>query len=475
MANKPRTETRYDVVVIGAGPGGYVCAIRAAQLGLSVALVEQEKALGGTCLNIGCIPSKALLDSSERFAEAHTHAAEHGIAFESISLDLGAMMKRKDKVVRKLTGGLTALMKHNGITVLHGSGAIPEPGLVEVHSAEGESTRIETTHTVLATGSRPSELPFLPFDGRLVVSSTEALAFEQVPERLVVVGAGAIGLELGSVWARLGSSVEVVEMMPQIVPAFDRDAARALQKELTRQGLTFHLETKLAGAESADRHVSLTLEDKQGSERTIEADKVLVAVGRTPRVDGIDLEALDIKRADAGPHLEVDERYRTSAREIYAIGDLVPGPMLAHKAEEEGAALAELLAGKPGHVNYGAIPNVVYTFPELAAVGRSEQKLAEDGVRYRSGRFAFSANGRALAMGATGGWVKILAEENTDRVLGAQIIGPGASDLISEVVTVMEFGGSAEDIARTCHAHPTLSEAVREAALSVDGRAIHST
>ncbi len=469
------TKTQYDVVVIGSGPGGYVCAIRAAQLGLTVALVEKEKTLGGTCLNIGCIPSKALLDSSERFAEAGTHVAEHGIKLESISLDLATMMQRKDKVVRKLTGGLNALMKHNGITVLHGSATILEPGFVEVQTADSAGTRLEATHTVLATGSRPTELPFLPFDRDLVVSSTEALAFHEVPERLVVIGAGAIGLELGSVWARLGSSVEVIEMMPQIVPAFDREAARALQKELSRQGLTFHLETRLTKAETANGRVSLTLQDKQGTERTLEADKVLVAVGRTPQLDGIELDALGIARAGEGPHLEVDEHYRTSARGIYAIGDLVPGPMLAHKAEEEGAALAELLAGKPGHVNYGTVPNVVYTFPELAAVGRSEQQLAEDGVAYRSGRFAFAANGRALAMGATSGWVKILAEERTDRVLGAQVIGPSASDLISEIVTVMEFGGSAEDIARTCHAHPTLSEAVREAALSVDGRAIHST
>ncbi len=466
---------QYDIVVLGAGPGGYVCAIRAAQLGLSVALVEKESALGGTCLNIGCIPSKALLDSSERFAQAAFEASEHGISIDGISLDLKAMMKRKDKVVGKLTGGLRSLMKHNKVEVVHGAGALPERNTVEVRSANAAPHTLKGASIVLATGSVPAELAFMPFDGEHIVSSTEALAFKQIPKRLIVVGAGAIGLELGSVWARLGSEVQVVEIMPRILPGFDAEAAEALQKELARQGLQFHLETKITGAKTGKTGVVVTVAGEGGEQRTMEADKVLVAVGRSPYTNGIDLDGLGVERLEGGKHLRVDERYQTTAPGIYAIGDLIHGPMLAHKAEEEGVAVAECIAGRPGHVNYGAIPNVVYTFPEAAAVGRDEQQLKQDNIAYRVGRFPFAANGRALAMGSPGGMVKIIAAEGSDRVLGAHIVGPWASDLISEIVTVMEFGGAAEDIARICHAHPTLSETVKEAALSVAGRAIHST
>ena len=468
-------EKQYDVVVVGSGPGGYVCAIRAAQLGLSTALVEKEATLGGTCLNIGCIPSKALLDSSERYLQITNQASEHGIEVSEVQLDLTAMMKRKDNVVRKLTAGLTSLMKHNNVTVLQGTGTIPSPGVVEVNSADaGEKRTFTTAATVLATGSVPAELPFMPFDGKRIVSSTEALAFKNTPGRLLVIGAGAIGLELGSVWARLGSEVEVLEIMPRIMPEFDTESAKLLQKELTRQGLRFHLDTEVTDAEVTKSGVTVTAVTG-GRKQRLEADVVLVAVGRRPYTEGLDLDALGIERLAGGERLRVDERYRTTVEGIYAIGDLIHGPMLAHKAEEEGVAAAERIAGFPGHVSYDAIPNVVYTFPEAAAVGYDEDRLKREGVSYRVGRFPFGANGRALAMGAPAGMAKIIAEPDSDRVLGAHIVGPWASDLITEVVTVIEFGGSAEDIARICHAHPSLSETVKEAALSVAGRALHST
>ncbi len=481
-------KNQYDLAVLGAGPGGYVCAIRAAQLGLSVALVEKEASLGGTCLNIGCIPSKALLDSSERFYEARTAAAEHGIKIKGVTLDLRTMMKRKDKVVRKLTGGLKSLMKHHGVEVVGGRATIPEPGSVTVRPPDsaadsaadsatgtGEGERSLTArHIVLATGSVPTELPAVPFDGKRIVSSTEALAFTEVPPRLVVIGAGAIGLELGSVWQRLGSEVTVVEIMPRVLPGFDPEAAKLLQKELQRQGMRFHLETRVTGATETEAGLELAMLDNERNEHTLEADTVLVAVGRQPYVEGLGLDKLAIARAENEKRLKVDTQYRTNIDGVYAIGDLIHGPMLAHKAEEEGVAVAELIAGRYGHVNYEAIPNVVYTNPEVAAVGRDEAQLEEAGIAYRVGRFAFSANGRALAAAADRGMVKVLSSERTDRLLGAQIIGSSASELISELVTVMEFGGSAEDIARICHAHPTLSEAVKEAALNVGERAIHS-
>ncbi|TVQ37585.1 MAG: dihydrolipoyl dehydrogenase [Spirochaetaceae bacterium] len=460
------------VTVIGGGPGGYVAAIRAAQLGLNVTLVEKRPTLGGTCLNIGCIPSKALLDSSELFARITSEAADHGISVKTVRLDLGAMLDRKDRVVEKLTAGVAQLIKANKIVVKRGIGRVDAPGRVTVTADSGKSEQIETGPIILATGSVAQNLPFLPFDGHRVVSSTEALQFNDVPSRLLVVGGGAIGLELGSVWARLGSKVDVVEVLPEILTGWDAQVSRTMRRELSGQGLTFHLETKVTGVKTTRNGATLTALDKSGSEITFSADRVLVAVGRKPYTDGLNLEELEIKR-DSG-RIVVDEYFRTTLDGVYAIGDIIHGPMLAHKAEDEGVAVAEIIAGKPGHVNYDAIPNVVYTWPEAAAVGMSEQQLRERGIPYRSGVFPFAANGRAIAMQSTGGFVKLLAHAEDDALLGAHIVGPWASDLIAEAVSVIEFGGSAEDIARTVHAHPTLSEAVKEAALGVDGRMINS-
>jgi dihydrolipoamide dehydrogenase len=480
-----------DVIVIGAGPGGYVAAIRAAQLGLKTAIVEKRDTLGGTCLNIGCIPSKALLDSSELFARAKHEGAEHGVVTQGVQLDLDAMHKRKDQVVDKLVSGVSTLMKKNKIKVYTGtgrlakaadgsgsgraSGAAQGAGAdVVVTAADGTETRLKAPGIVLASGSVPQELPFLPFDGERVVSSTEALAFESVPKRLLVVGAGAIGLELGSVWSRLGSEVEVIEILPEILAGWDSQTAKALRRELSKQGLTFHLKTKVTGVDtSKKKQVTLSAEDKDGNAVEFAGEKVLVAVGRRPYAEGLGLDAAGIDMEDDGKRIRVDGHFRTNVSGIYAIGDVVRGAMLAHKAEDEGIAVAEIIAGKAGHVNYDAIPNVVYTWPEVAAVGKSEDELKEAGRSYRKGQFSFAANGRALGMGAPVGFVKILADEETDRVLGATIVGPYASDLISEIVAVVELGGSSEDIARTVHAHPTLPEAVREAALAVDKRSIH--
>jgi dihydrolipoamide dehydrogenase len=480
------SDTKFDVIVIGAGPGGYVAAIRAAQLDMKTAIVEKRDTLGGTCLNIGCIPSKALLDSSELFARAQHEGADHGIVVQSVKLDLAAMQKRKDEVVHKLVSGVSTLMKKNKITVFTGAGRLEKPaggsdndadargGTVVVSAEDGEATRLTAPNVVLATGSVPQELPFLPFDGERVVSSTEALAFDSVPKTLLVVGAGAIGLELGSVWARLGAKVEVIEILPEILAGWDSATAKALRRELSKQGLNFNLETKVTGVDtSKKKHVTLTAEDKQGNAVEFAGEKVLVAVGRRPYTDGLGLEEAGVAMEDDGKRIRIDDHFRTSIPGVYAIGDAVRGAMLAHKAEDEGVAVAEIIAGKPGHVNYEAIPNVVYTWPEVAAVGRSEDELKEEERSYSKGQFPFAANGRALGMGAPAGFVKIMADAETDRVLGATIVGPYASDLISEIVAVVEFGGSAEDIARTVHAHPTLPEAVREAALAVDKRSIH--
>lgn len=475
----------YDLIVIGGGPGGYVGAIRAAQLGLKVALVDKRATLGGTCLNVGCIPSKALLDSSEFYAKAETEAAAHGVEFEKLSLNLDAMHRRKDGVVKKLTGGVASLMKSNKIDVFHGIGWVRDRQNVEVLPPEtesgtesgavaaGKSTQsLSGTTLLLATGSVPVELPFLPFDGKTVVDSTGALEFEQVPEQLIVVGGGVIGLELGSVWARLGAKVTVVEVLPTIMTGWDAQVAKTMKRELGKQGIEFKLETKVTGVTVKRGKATLSATDKSGTELEFTADKVLVAVGRRPYVEGANLEALSLEMD--GPRIKVNDHFATSREGVYAIGDIVHGPMLAHKAEDEGMAAAERIAGKPGHVNYDTIPNVIYTWPEAASVGRTEEQLKDEGLQYRSGTFPFAANGRALAMDATGGFVKILADAETDQVLGAHIVGPWASDLLAEIVSVMEFGGSAEDIARTVHSHPTLTEVVKEAALGVDGRMIHA-
>jgi len=462
----------FDLVVVGAGPGGYVCAIRAAQLGLKTALVEKRSTLGGTCLNVGCIPSKALLESSDLFAAANNHFADHGIDLENIALNLPQMMARKGKIVQELVDGVAGLMKKNKVTVLSGRGVVTDPGKVTV-IGDPKDTEIEARNICLAMGSEAVELPFMPFDGDLIVSSTEALSFSEVPKHLLVVGAGAVGLELGSVWSRLGSKVTVVEMLPTITPFADKQMSSSLQRALASQGIEIRLSTKVTAAKPSKKRVKVTVEDAKGETEDISVDKVLVAVGRKPNIHGSGAVEVGVALDELG-RIEVDQHFKTNIEGIYAIGDLVRGPMLAHKAEDEGIALAELLAGQPGHVNYLTIPNVVYTEPELAMVGLTEAQLKEHGVPFRAGRFMFRANGRAKSLGMLDGMVKILAHKETDEILGVHMVGPRVSELIAEAVVAMEFNASAEDLALTCHAHPTLSEVVREAAMAVDKRAIHS-
>jgi dihydrolipoyl dehydrogenase len=460
----------YDLVVIGAGPGGYVAAIRAAQLGMKVACVEKAPALGGTCLRIGCIPSKALLDSSELYEQARERLENHGIRASGVELDLATMMRRKEKVVKGLTGGIASLFKKNGVTHVRGAARIAAAGSVEVTGTDAGT--LATENILIASGSEPTPLPDVAFDGEHVVSSEQALSFTKVPRRLLVVGAGAIGLELGSVWARLGAEVKVVEFMDRIVPLMDRELGAALKKALEKQGLSFQLSASARSATvGSDGVVSVAIE--AGGEVSTETfDKVLVAVGRRPLTAGLGLEALGVKLEEKG-RIAVDESFQTSAPRIYAIGDVIRGPMLAHKAEEEGVACVERLAGQDGHVNYEAIPNVVYTWPEFASVGKSDEECAEQRIEVKTGKFPFFANGRARAMEERDGLVKVIADAKTDRVLGVHILGPRASDLIAEAALAIEFAASAEDIARTCHAHPTLPEAVKEAALGVAGRSIH--
>jgi dihydrolipoamide dehydrogenase len=464
----------YDLVVIGGGPGGYVAAIRAAQLGMRVACVEKRPTLGGTCLNVGCIPSKALLDSTELYHLAAHRFGRHGIKIEGLAIDLPTLMARKDKVVSDLTGGLRGLFKKNKIDYIRGFGRITSPTTVAVKGEDGQETTLEAKHIVIATGSVPIELPFLKFDGRVVVDSTEALAFDRVPERLVVVGGGYIGLELGSVWRRLGSEVIVVEFLPRIVPMADVEIGRLLHKSLEKQGLRFHLETKVTGSRVEGDRAIVTAEGHDGKALEFPCDRVLVSVGRRAFVDGLGLDEVGVAYDTKTGKIAIDEHFRTNVPTISAIGDVVDGPMLAHKAEDEGVAVAEVLAGKPGHVNYGTIPSVIYTWPEMASVGITEEQAKERGGEYRVGKFPFLASGRAKAMDEAEGIVKVIADAATDRVLGVHIFGPRASDMIAEAVTTMEFHGSAEDIGRICHAHPTLSEALKEAALAVDRRSIHA-
>jgi dihydrolipoamide dehydrogenase len=457
---------QYDLVVIGGGPGGYTAAIRAAQLGKRVACVEnrKNKAFGGTCLNVGCIPSKALLDSSEMYETALHKMRRHGVLVGDVGLDLGAMHARKDKIVGDLTGGINGLFKKYKVEPHHGTGKLLGGCKVEVTAADGKKTVLEAKHVLLATGSESVELPFLKYDGKVVVSSTEALGFNPVPKHLIVVGGGYIGLELGSVWKRLGAKVTVIEFLPRILSISDGEVAAEVQKLLTRQGLEFHLGTKVTGAKVSGDQVTVTAQAKDGKELTFTGDRVLVAVGRRPYTAGLGLDEAGVKYDAKTGLVQVDEHFRTSAPGVSAIGDLIAGPMLAHKASEEGVVFAESLAGMKPHVNYEAIPAVIYIWPEVASVGRTEEQLKADGVEYRVGKFRFAATGRAKAMDETDGWVKVLADAKTDRVLGVHILGPRASDLIAECVTVMEYRGSAEDIARCTHAHPTLSEAVGEAA-----------
>jgi dihydrolipoamide dehydrogenase len=461
----------YDVVVIGAGPGGYVCAFRAAQLGLRVALVEKRATLGGTCLNVGCIPSKALLYSSEQLVFARDHAAEHGITTGAVAADVGALMRRKDAVVSRLVGGVAALAKARKVAVLTGEASFESPKLLSVRGPGG-TVSVSARNFVIATGSAPVELPFMKFDGKTVVSSDQALSFEAVPASLAVVGGGAIGLELGSVWARLGSSVTVVEFLPKIVAGYDDDVVRAFSRLLQRQGLKIETGAKVAGLRTEGGRAVLTAE-REGKKLEFQAEKVLVAVGRRPYTDGLGLEKAGVA-LDSKMRVAVDSRLRTGTPGIWAIGDVVAGPMLAHKAEEDGVAVAEWIAGKAGHVDWDLVPSVVYTDPEVAAVGLGEDAARAASVPIRVGRFNFAANGRAIANASTEGYAKIVADARTDRILGAQILGRGASELIAEVVAHMAYGGSAEDLARTIHAHPTAGEALKEAALAVSKSAIHA-
>ncbi len=460
----------------GAGPaGGYVAAIRAAQLGMKVACIEKSRTLGGTCLNVGCIPSKAMLDSSELFHLAKERFGKHGIKVDGLKLDLAAMQARKAEVVKGLTDGVRFLFKKNRIETIFGTGRLTSPTSVQVALAEGGNLDIQAKHILLATGSEPVNLPFLAFNGKTVVDSTGALAFDKVPDHLVVVGAGYIGLELGSVWRRLGSKVSVIEFLPRIVPTADKEMGDMLKKSLTKQGLEFHLETKVTGASIEGDRATVHAEQKDGKKLDFECARVLVAVGRRAVHAGAGTgRGRRVVRFQDGQGRRSTASSERTSTTVSAIGDVIDGPMLAHKAEDEGIACAEILAGKAGHVNYDTIPGVIYTWPELASVGLNEEQAKQQGLTYKVGKFPFMANGRAKAMDETEGMVKILADATTDRVLGVHIMGPRASDMIAEAVMVMEFGGSAEDIARTCHAHPTLSEATREAALAVDGRAIHS-
>jgi dihydrolipoamide dehydrogenase len=457
----------FDVIVIGGGPGGYNTAIRAGQLGLSAACIDKRGSFGGTCLNIGCIPSKALLHASERFHEAKAEFAQLGIK-ATVELDLPAMMARKDKVVGELTKGVEFLFKKNKVEPIVGEAKIVAPGKVEVKGKDGVRT-LTAKNIVIATGSDVAKLPGVTIDEKQIVSSTGAIALKDVPKRLLVVGAGVIGLELGSVWRRLGSEVTVVEFLDRITPGIDGEVGKAFQRVLTKQGFTFHLSTKVVGVEKSKTGLKVTVEPAAGGERSsLETDIILVAIGRVPYTANLGLEGVGVALDKRG-RIVTDQHYRTNVAGIYAIGDCREGAMLAHKAEDEAVAVAEIIAGKPGHVNYDAIPSVVYTFPEVASVGKTEEDLKAAGIAYKVGKFPFTANARAKTIAATEGLVKILADAATDKVLGCHIVGPEAGNLIAEVVLAMEFGAASEDIARTCHSHPTLTEAVRQAAMGVEG------
>jgi dihydrolipoamide dehydrogenase len=464
----------YDLIVIGTGPGGYVCAVRAAQLGLKTAVVEKRATLGGTCLNIGCIPSKALLHASEMFEEAGHAFAKMGIGVPAPKLDLATMMKFKDEGVDGNVKGVDYLMKKNKIDVVRGAGRIPAAGKVEVKGADGKTQTLETKAIVIATGSDVAKLKGIEIDEKRVVSSTGALTFDKVPGKLVVVGAGVIGLELGSVWRRLGADVTFVEFADRIMPGMDSEVCKQSQRIFEKQGLKFKLGAKVTGVDTSGKTLKVKVEPAkgEGSAETLDADIVLVSVGRTPYVEGLGLKEAGVALDERG-RVNVDHYYATNVPGIWAIGDVIKGPMLAHKAEDEGVAVAEILAGQAGHVNYDAIPNVVYTFPEIASVGKTEDELKTAGVAVNIGKFPFTANGRAKVNNTTDGFVKIIADAKTDRMLGAHIVGPDAGTMIAELAVAMEFSASSEDVARTCHAHPTLSEAVKEAALAVEKRAIH--
>ena len=458
----------YDIVVVGGGPGGYVCAIRAAQLGFKVACIDKNKIFGGTCLRVGCIPSKALLESSELVNQAKESFKAHGIVLPEVQVDLATMQRRKNRVVQTLGRGVGSLLKKNGVDGIQGTARMTAPGRIQVSTDEG-TTEISARNVIIATGSEPASLPGVELDGHYVGSSTEALEYDQAPERLVVIGAGAIGLELGSVWNRLGSKVTVLEYLDRILPGADAEIAEAAQKILAKQGLDFQLGARVEGVEIREErcHVKIA-----GSEDVV-CDRVLMAVGRRPFTDGLGLDEIGVVRDRRG-YIEVDEHFKTNVDGVYAIGDVIGGAMLAHKAEEEGVALAEMLKTGVGHIDYNTVPAIVYTHPEVASVGKTAEELEEAGVPFKVGRFPFMANGRAKAVGDTDGLVKVLAHQKTDRILGVHIVGPHAGDLLSEAVVAMNFGASAEDLARICHAHPTLTEVIKEACLDVDKRAVHA-
>ncbi len=467
------SENRFDLIVIGGGPGGYVAAIRAAQLGLRVACIDKRGVPGGTCLNVGCIPSKALLQSSHHYEHAAEEFAKHGIRTGSLDMDTAAMMARKDKVVMDLTKGIEFLFNKNGVAYFKGAGELIAPDQVMVTLLEGNEQLLTGSNVLIATGSDVATLPGLEIDEQRIVSSTGALSLDRVPTSLAVIGGGVIGLELGSVWRRLGADVTVVEFLDTLLPGMDQDIRKQMQRSMKKQGMKLKLSTKVTAAVANADGVQLTLESVEtGAVETLLADIVLVAVGRRPYTSGLGLQQVGVA-LDKHGFIDVDEHFKTNINGIYAVGDVIGGAMLAHKAEEEGVALAEHLAGKPGHVNYAAIPGIVYTSPEVASVGRTEDGLKQDGVAYNAGKFPFSANARARCNGETEGFVKILADATSDRVLGVHIVGPNAGDLIAEAVMAIEVGASAEDIARTCHAHPSMGEALKEAAMAVDGRAIH--
>jgi len=463
--------TDFDIVIIGSGPGGYVAAIRAAQLGMKVACIEKEKTLGGTCLNIGCIPSKALLSSSEKYLEISKHAEEHGISTGKVELDLSKLMQRKSKIVKQLTVGIGFLFKKNKITYIKGTASFSDSKTILVSSLEGDK-KITAKHFIIATGSTSIEIPSIPVDEKKIVTSTGALSLQSIPKSLLVIGGGYIGLEMGSVWSRLGSKVTVVEALNQIVPTMDKEIAKEFKKSLEKQGLEFKLSHKVTSTKVNKNEVEVSMESSDKKEVKEKYEVVLMSVGRKPNTEGLNLEKIGVKLNDKKA-IEINKNFKTSIDGIYAIGDVAPGPMLAHKAEEEGVACVEIISGQKTHMNYDTIPAVVYTNPEVASVGKTEDQLKESKIEYKVGKFPFMANGRALTTSASEGFVKILTNKKTDAILGAHIIGHDAGQLIAEIVTTMEFGGSSEDIARICHAHPTTSEAVKEAAMNIEGRAIH--
>ena len=463
---------KFQAVVIGGGPGGYVCAIRLAQLGLKTACIESRGSLGGTCLNVGCIPSKSLLNLSEEFHNAQS-LSNKGIEIGEVKLNLSKMMKNKDKAVTILTKGVEFLLKKNKVTYFKGTGSFKSKNQISIKDDKNNETIIQTENTIIATGSVPASLPGIEIDEKVIVSSTGALKLEQVPKKMVVVGGGYIGLEMGSVWSRLGSEVHVVEFLDHITPGMDKEISSEFMKILKKQGINFHMQHKVEKIKKNNNNAIVSTLNENGTKKDFECDVVLISVGRKPNTEGLNLQKIGVE-LDEKKRVKTDKNFKTNQNNIYAIGDVISGPMLAHKAEDEGIAVAENIAGQSGHVNYDTIPGVIYTSPEVASIGKTEEQLKELKINYKIGKFSFMANSRAKAIDDAEGFVKILADEKTDKVLGAHLIGPHAGELIAEIGIAMEFGASSEDIARTCHAHPTFSEAVKEAALSVDKRAIHS-